>query len=270
MERNKLSNSDSNFYSSPSDSMYLSSSTHSASSLSDPPIHPDFTYSNMSASDSASLPSSLSWSKQEEDENLEDSLSLHRREDPGDSKVYLSNPSIPQVAKPHYLKPQTQYAEPSNTDFRSETPPSFLQSPAYEEEQPTNEQAFAAIQRQTTTGINPLILAFLAYFFGWFGALVVILFEKKNRFVLIHAFQSLSVGLLVMLFQFIFIWSKTLYGIFWFGYLVFLWFMIARVVMDSPTQRVFKLPQIGNWCEFRAMDRIQSNSAHNQGQFYRL
>lgn len=55
---------------------------------------------------------------------------------------------------------------------------------------------------------NPNLIAFLAYFFGWPGGLIVFIKEKENRYVRFHAIQSLLwnsafwVVLLTLLFLF--------------------------------------------------------------------
>ncbi|PRP81501.1 hypothetical protein PROFUN_10941 [Planoprotostelium fungivorum] len=267
MDRNRLGLSEDAY--SPSSSMYLSSST---TSLNDPPIHPNSTYSTSSQVNSAfslggsGIPSQSSWNTQD-DEYDDSSLSLHRSDTPADSRVFSSvqlNGSPPAPAKPIYLPP---YFQPDRSDSFIAEPPQYLQP----EREPFEEesQVHTSNTRQTTTGINPLILAFATYFFGWLGGLVMIFVEKKSRFVLVHAWQSLTAGLLSMIFQVAFLWSTLLIKLYWLSYSAFICFMLVRVILDAPSQRIYKLPLIGNWCEVRAYNRIQSATA-GVNPFYRL
>ena len=49
---------------------------------------------------------------------------------------------------------------------------------------------FGLLDNQSSLGISPVLLSILAYFFAWLGALIIIVFEKKNTFSLFHAWQS--------------------------------------------------------------------------------
>lgn len=143
----------------------------------------------------------------------------------------------------------------------------------------------------------------------------MIFVEKKSRFVLVHAWQSLTAGLLSMIFQVAFLWSTLLIKLYWLSYSAFICFMLVRVILDAPSQRIYKcesssiipiqsiddhhhhhvpspssiyipfiltpstlvrllfrrraVPLIGNWCEVRAYNRIQSATA-GVNPFYRL
>jgi len=112
----------------------------------------------------------------------------------------------------------------------------------------------------TSVGISPTVLAILAYFFGFLGGFVIMILEKKNLFVVFHAWQSMVVGLFAFVVQIVFVWSKSIYTLLWITYLVFDFFMIARVIMDGPTQRLFKLPIVGDWCEHKAFNKIQRHA----------
>lgn len=97
-----------------------------------------------------------------------------------------------------------------------------------------------AAEQFTSIGFAPPLLASLSYFFLWFGGLVIMLLEKKNLFVLFHAWQSLVSGSIAFVIQFIFIWSNTMYSLLWLVYLLFTFGMIVRVLNDAPSQRLFK------------------------------
>lgn len=79
-----------------------------------------------------------------------------------------------------------------------------------------------------------------AYFFGFLGGALVVILERKNLFSVFHGWQSMVVGVLAFVVQILFVWSKTMYRILWVLYLVFTIFMLVRVLMDAPSQRLFK------------------------------
>jgi len=85
------------------------------------------------------------------------------------------------------------------------------------------------------------------------------IFERKNLFVIFHAWQSLVCGIIAFIIQMLFVWTKTMYTLFWISYLLFTFFMIVRVIKDGlpPTQPLLKVPIIGDWCEQRALNKIQ-------------
>lgn len=68
----------------------------------------------------------------------------------------------------------------------------------------------------------------------------MIFLEKKSRFVLVHAWQSLTAGLLSMIFQVAFLWSTLLIKLYWLSYSAFICFMLVRVILDAPSQRIYK------------------------------
>lgn len=114
-------------------------------------------------------------------------------------------------------------------------------------------------ESHTSIGLSPTLLAIIAYFFGWLGGLIVMVLERKNLFVLFHAWQSIACGLISFVIQFLFFWSKSMYTVLWIAYLLFTCYMIGRVIKDSPppTQTLLKVPIIGDWAEKRAFNKIQ-------------
>ncbi len=48
-------------------------------------------------------------------------------------------------------------------------------------------------RRKTSLDIDENIAAFLAYLFGWISGLVILLLEKRSKFVRFHAMQSIVV-----------------------------------------------------------------------------
>jgi len=164
---------------------------------------------------------------------------------------------------------------PTNWDYENyiEKPKGKIAEPRYvssNSSQDYTARSFVTDQPQvshSSLGISPAILGIMAYFFGFFGGLVIIILEKKNLFVVFHACQSMVVGVFAFIVQIVFIWSKSIYTLLWIVYLILDFFMIAKIIMDAPTQRLFKLPIIGDWCEYKAVNRIQQRSG---GDPYRM
>lgn len=198
-------------------------------SLTDPPIRPGVTYvPQQEGSPLARSFNSTTW----------------------DYDNYLEKP-IGKRAEPHYVSPS------ASQDYSAR---GFLD----DEEQ---RLSGSSGQGHSSLGISPSLLASCAYFFGFFGGLVIMVLEKKNLFVLFHAWQSLIFGIFAFLVQICFVWSNSMYTLLWIIYLIFNFFMIVRVIQDAPTQRLFKLPIIGDWCEHRAYNKIQYHTGSN---FYRM
>jgi len=222
------------------ESMNLSST--SASFSGEPPIPHDTTYHPASITEVSSRTATGTKS------NSADSQ--------WDYDNYLEKPRG-HVAHPKYLNPQQQQEE-SPRGFSVESD-SHLETGT----------PFTSSEHYTSIGFSPVLLAVLAYFFGWLGGLIIVVLEKKNMFVVFHAIQSLTCGALAFIIQIVFVWSKTLYTLLWIVYLVFTAFMIFKVIKDSATPNVlFKLPGIGDWCEERALNRIQWQSGVST--FYRF
>jgi len=153
-------------------------------------------------------------------------------------------------AYPHYVRPQdsnSSSGEHRNAGFQVR-------------EEDLESGRNVAVDPYTSLGLAPTLLASLSYFFLWLGGLVVLLLEKKNLFVLFHAWQSLVSGTIAFIIQFVFIWSETMYSLLWLVYLVFTFAMVVKVLNDAPSQRLFKLPYIGTWCEHRAINKIHYHS----------
>jgi len=220
------------------ESMNLSSSTSSFSG--EPPIPHNATYLPATVNQVSSNTGSTSKSNSSTDSQW-------------DYDNYLEKPRG-HIAEPKFLNPQQQ--EGSARGFSVEND-SHLEGGV----------PFTSSENFTSIGLSPVLLAVLAYFFGWLGGLVIVILERKNMFVVFHAIQSLTCGVLAFIIQIVFVWSKTLYTLLWIVYLGFTAFMIFKVVKDSATPNVlFKLPGIGDWCEERALNRIQSGVS----TFYRF
>jgi uncharacterized membrane protein len=112
-----------------------------------------------------------------------------------------------------------------------------------------------AVDQYTSVGVSAALLGALSYFFLWLGGLVVMLLEKKNLFVLFHAWQSLVSGAIAFVLQFIFIWSDTMYSLLWLLYLLFTFGMVVKVLNDAPSQRLFKCKYYLHQCTVHTLTR---------------
>jgi len=193
-----------------------------------------------------------------------------------DTRSSLTEPPIPSSASYQSGSP-TANSTPDNStswDYEDyiEKPRGQVAEPRYvspSSSQDYSARSFVMDQPQSTftsLGISPSILAICSYFFLFLGGLIVMSLERKNLFVIFHAWQSLIVSVFSFSIQIVFIWSKSIYTFLWILQLIFVFFMIIRVIKDSPTQHLFKLPLIGDWCEYRALNKIQT---HNS-EFYRM
>jgi uncharacterized membrane protein len=142
--------------------------------------------------------------------------------------------------------------------------------------------------------MSPALLAICAYFFLVIGGLVVSQLERKNRFVLFHAWQSLVTGAFAVMLQFVFIWNGTLNTLCWIAYFIFTVAMMAIVIRDSPSQTIthckqkseragvwirirwrrmgsllylsfalITVPFIGRFCEQRADNRVREQTVND-------
>jgi len=169
------------------------------------------------------------------------------------------------VAQPHYLGNK----QPSQPYIPLEQTRGF--SSLEEGNSPYNSTSssnYETVTQQSSLGLSPALLAVLSYFFGWFGGFIVMLLEKKNVFIIFHGWQSFASGVIAFIIQLLFIFSSTMYTLLWIVYLIFTFGMIVRVISDAPSQRLFKLPLIGDWCEHRALNKIHYHTG--SGTFYRM
>eukprot|EP01116_Phalansterium_solitarium_P000810 TRINITY_DN10669_c0_g1_i1.p1 TRINITY_DN10669_c0_g1~~TRINITY_DN10669_c0_g1_i1.p1 ORF type:complete len:230 (+),score=15.01 TRINITY_DN10669_c0_g1_i1:102-791(+) len=146
-------------------------------------------------------------------------------------------------------------------------------SPGYDSEASSPQASYmvfdtmeASEERSFTCSVPSL--AIIVYLFSVVGAAFVLGVERRNLFLVFHAWQSLVTGVLAFVIQIIFVWSTTAYTILWIAYLLFLCGMIVKVSKDIETQALFKLPLIGNWCERQALNRVHSAPDHNAHKFF--
>eukprot|EP01114_Cavostelium_apophysatum_P023873 TRINITY_DN9139_c0_g1_i1.p1 TRINITY_DN9139_c0_g1~~TRINITY_DN9139_c0_g1_i1.p1 ORF type:complete len:270 (+),score=26.14 TRINITY_DN9139_c0_g1_i1:111-920(+) len=245
----------------------LTLSVNSNTKLSDPPISPGSTYESNIDSQSAS-PSTSEISPRKSGDSTIDIRSvawdydnfLEKPREPVSPTSYPDTDSPNSNSRGHVAQPR--YIQRQREENGSATTFDEHRSEDRNGHTPFSSESF------TTSGLSPTLLAILAYFFGVIGAFIVIIFERKNLFVLFHAWQSLVCGVLSFLLQMLFFWSSKVYTVLWISYLAFNFYMIFRVIKDAPppSQRFCKVPGIGDWCERAALNRIQ----HHAGSFYRL
>jgi len=217
-------------------SMMESVNLSNTSSLINPPISPTSTY--QPTPEQTQVPPSPDW----------------------DYDNYIEKPrDRGHVAQPRFLNPSSnrQSQEPSFTGYTVD-------------QMESGERVPFGTESYNSIGRSPTLLAILAYFFGWWGGLVVLILEKKNLFVLFHAWQSLACGIIAFVVQMLFIWTRTLYIMLWIVYLLFNVFMILRVIKDASATppRLLKVPAVGDWCEQRALNKIQLYTSNSN--YYRL
>ncbi|HXT68573.1 MAG TPA: hypothetical protein VN700_02390 [Vicinamibacterales bacterium] len=98
-------------------------------------------------------------------------------------------------------------------------------------------------------GLAPEVLAVLAYVGGAITGIVLLVYEKKDRFVRFHAMQSTVTFLLVLAAQ------LALSGLPWLGGLLYVPFVIGVVALwiflmyQAFHKRSYKLPYIGDFAE---------------------
>jgi len=167
-------------------------------------------------------------------------------------------------------KPSTEtYAEKKTDSFTSppfsqdnyiEKPRGHIAEPVYVRNGNNLSDSILFSETQshfTSMGYSPAFLASVSYFFTAFGGFLIMIFEKKNHFVIFHAWQSIISGTFAFLLQVLFWWSNTMYTVVWILYLFFLFSMILRVLYDAPSQRLYKLPLIGDFCDHQAFNKVQ-------------
>jgi len=121
--------------------------------------------------------------------------------------------------------------------------------------------------QETSLNFNPTFLAGLSYLFGCFSGGIIFFLEKKNVFVIFHAFQSLLCGLIAFCLQLLFVWNSFMYRLLWIIYIAFIFVMIYIATKDAAKQTLFKIPFIGDIAENRARQKVQSG---NDPLFYRF
>jgi len=199
-----------------------------------------------------------------------DSTSSHSSfssEPPIPSSATLVHPSFSgsvSLDPPDYLEqPSENRAHIASPIFSSPKRTGAIGSLDYEPSPSEEPRKYAFFDSQTSTGLSPVLLSVIAYFFCWLGALILIAFEKKNVFVIFNAWQAFITGTFAFVIQFLFIWSSTMYTLLWIVYLIWEMCMIGLLIRNAPSQRLIKMPVIGDWCEHRAINKVQLASSES-------
>ncbi|KAJ1913684.1 hypothetical protein H4219_005109 [Mycoemilia scoparia] len=136
----------------------------------------------------------------------------------------------------------------------------------YNQQQQQQEQQRAP---SSTVSVPSSFLAPLSYFIGFFGALVIILLVKRDRYVRFHAYQSLGFQVIMTLGWLAFFWIRFvnwLLGVV--GFCLMLVCMI-KAWKNAKTGKLFKLGPLGDWAEARADKNLElptfnGNNSNNQ------
>jgi len=162
---------------------------------------------------------------------------------------YLEKPKSRGHASPVFVNPRGNFdsSDLSNSSTSTGSSSSFFSRLSF-------------YDSQTSIGVSPFLLSAVGYFFCWLGALVLIRFETKNVFVIFNAWQALITGTFTFFVQLLFFWSDSMYTLLWIIYLIWEFGMIALVISRAPSQRLLKMPVIGEWCERKAINTVQQSS----------
>jgi len=112
-----------------------------------------------------------------------------------------------------------------------------------------NQSDFISDSEKSSTGLDPIVAATLAYAFVFISGLIFVLFEKQSKYVRFHALQStfLFMGLFVL---------QAFFGVIplvgWFGSFaitpiaVILWIVL---MVQAYRGQKFKIPVVGDLAE---------------------
>lgn len=97
--------------------------------------------------------------------------------------------------------------------------------------------------RKTSFGLDERFEGLLAYSLGWVSGLLMILFERKSRFVRFHALQSLTAFLLLFCLMSVPFFGPLLTP-FLTGFTVLLWVVLMYQAYHG---KAFRLPLVGEF-----------------------
>ncbi len=100
-------------------------------------------------------------------------------------------------------------------------------------------------EKKTSIGLSENCEGALCYLFGWITGIFFLLFEKKNKFVQFHAFQSLITFIILGFMITLFLEVDVIVGLL-FLLEIFLWiFLMYKAFIGEK----YKLPVIGDFAE---------------------
>jgi uncharacterized membrane protein len=171
---------------------------------------------------------------------------------PSQTSIYVEEPR-----PPNFYVPPT-YSTPQNMPPQQQLNPA--QPPTYYETPDQHTEGFIGSPDATSTGASPLLLGILCYLFSWLGALIIFLLERRNLFIVFHSIQSMLASAIFFVFWLVFVWQWVVFWLFWSISMAFLVFMVIKVAIDAPKQKLFKLPLIGKFAKKRAKFHIGARS----------
>ncbi|KAI8324986.1 hypothetical protein GQ54DRAFT_248684, partial [Martensiomyces pterosporus] len=102
---------------------------------------------------------------------------------------------------------------------------------------------------ETTIPIHPKILAPLSYILPVIAGLIVILLERRNTYVRLHAWQSTVLSLIVYISSVFFFWLRPVAGLIHLAGFFAAILCMFRAWKDAETLTFFKLGFIGDFAE---------------------
>ncbi|HCI79641.1 MAG TPA: hypothetical protein DHW02_08120 [Ktedonobacter sp.] len=159
--------------------------------------------------------------------------------------------------QPGYGQQQQQYQAPGYGQQQQYQAPNYGQQQYQVPNYAQGQQFGSSVGDASSTSLNmaPNILALLTYLFSPISAIIILVLEKRNRFVRFHALQSLFLGIALVVLSII---LGILVGIPILGWL----FLVVRWLVDIGTfilwiymmiqafqGKMYKLPYIGEQAE---------------------
>jgi uncharacterized membrane protein len=96
-------------------------------------------------------------------------------------------------------------------------------------------------KKNQSTSVPVGIASLLTYFIPFFGGLLFLFLEKKNRTIRFHAVQSILLWIFFVVISAIFFWIPVLNVVLWLFVLIVWIFMMYQALME----REYELPVIG-------------------------
>lgn len=102
---------------------------------------------------------------------------------------------------------------------------------------------------ETSIPLHPKLLAPLGYLLPVIGGLVIVVLERRNTYVRLHAWQAILVWLVVYLSSLFLFWVPFIPWLIHIAGLVMMVFCMFRAWKDAETLTFFKLGIIGDFAE---------------------
>mmetsp|Transcript_27122 Transcript_27122/g.30234 ORF Transcript_27122/g.30234 Transcript_27122/m.30234 type:complete len:228 (-) Transcript_27122:136-819(-) len=158
-------------------------------------------------------------------------------------------PAPPTPATPGFVTPQPmeQHHSFDPSQYEPPMPPNGYQPPSRLSTQPyTQTQMTQQKTTKTTLGVPHNIEAIIAYVF-LLGSIIVAVVEKKNEFAAFHGWQGLFVNIPCFVIAVVFSWNVYAWLAVTLVWLIIIVGLCVKAWMDAETQKLFKLPIIGDF-----------------------